>query len=174
LTSPGARPTQAAGTGWDQGVTADEDIRHLLLSLLQGFYWFDEGLQNYLQARGWPAVTRPQSMVMANIVLGVRRPSEIARRLGVSRQAIHATLNQMAELGIVALEDDPTNGRVKAVTVTAQGERMRSDAQNAMVLLGEELGRRLGKAPLLKAAHLLHSDWGEPMTFDPKEVGPHD
>jgi len=44
-------------------VTADEDIRHLLLSLLQGFYWFDEGLQNYLQARGWPAVTRPQSMV---------------------------------------------------------------------------------------------------------------
>ena len=73
-------------------MTADEDIRHLLLSLLQGFYWFDEGLQNYLQARGWPVVSRPQSMVMANIVLGVRRPSDIARRLGVSRQAIHATM----------------------------------------------------------------------------------
>jgi len=27
-------------------VTADDDIRHLLLSLLQGFYWCDEGLQN--------------------------------------------------------------------------------------------------------------------------------
>jgi len=26
-------------------VTADDDIRHLLLSLLQGFYWLDEGLQ---------------------------------------------------------------------------------------------------------------------------------
>ena len=151
-------------------VTAEDDIRHLLLSLLQGFYWFDEGLQNYLQARGWPAVTRPQSMVMANIVLGVRRPSDIARRLGVSRQAIHATLNQMIGLGMVALVDDPQNGRVKVVTVTEIGETMRIDAQRAMVIMGEELGRRLGTAQLLKAAHLLHEDWGEPMTFDPDAV----
>jgi DNA-binding MarR family transcriptional regulator len=151
-------------------VTAEEDIRHLLLSLLQGFYWFDEGLQNYLQARGWPAVTRPQSMVMANIVLGVRRPSDIARRLGVSRQAIHATINQMIELGIVALADDPTNRRVKVVAPTAQGEAMRIDAQRAMVVMGDELGRRIGRPQLLKAAHLLHEDWGPPLTFTPDQV----
>jgi DNA-binding MarR family transcriptional regulator len=151
-------------------VTAEEDIRHLLLSLLQGFYWFDEGLQNYLQARGWPAVTRPQSMVMANIVLGVRRPSDIARRLGVSRQAIHATINQMIELGIVALTDDPTNRRVKVVAPTAQGEAMRIDAQRAMVVMGDELGRRIGRPQLLKAAHLLHEDWGPPLTFTPDQV----
>lgn len=155
-------------------MTAEEDIQHLVLSLLQGFYWFDEGLQNYLQARGWPSITRPQSMVMANIALGVRRPSEIARRLGVSRQAIHATLNQMADLGMVALADDPSNGRVKTVVVTELGERMRRDAQRAMLLMGEELGRRVGRPALLKTAHLLHEDWGEPMTFDPTEVGRHD
>ncbi|MBX3484845.1 MarR family winged helix-turn-helix transcriptional regulator [Phenylobacterium sp.] len=155
-------------------MTAEADIRHLLLSLLQGFYWFDEGLQNFFQARGWPAITRPQSMVMANIALGVRRPSDIARRLGVSRQAIHATLNQMVELGIVALADDPSNGRVKEVVVTPLGERMRRDAQEAMLLMGEELARRLGKAPLLRTAHLLHEDWGEAMTFTAAEVGRHD
>lgn len=151
-------------------VTADEDIRHLLLSLLQGFYWFDEGLQNYLQARGWPVVTRPQSMVMANIVLGVRRPSDIARRLGVSRQAIHATINQMIGLGMVALVDDPSNRRVKVMALTPLGETMRGDAQQAMMVMGEELGRRLGKTPLLKAAQLLHEDWGEPLAFRPAEV----
>jgi len=151
-------------------VTAEDDVRHLLLSLLQGFYWFDEGLQNYLQARGWPVVTRPQSMVMANLVLGVRRPSDIARRLGVTRQAIHATINQMIELGIVELVDDPANGRVKIVAPTRMGETMRIDAQRSMVFMGEELGRRLGKAPFLKAAHLLHEDWGPPMTFRPEDV----
>jgi DNA-binding MarR family transcriptional regulator len=151
-------------------VTAEEDIRHLLLSLLQGFYWFDEGLQNYLQARGWPAVTRPQSMVMANVVLGVRRPSDIARNMGVSRQAIHATINQMVGMGIVALIDDPSNRRVKVVAPTKVGETMRIDAQRAMVVMGEELGRRLGKAPLLKTAHLLHEDWGAPLTFTPDQV----
>lgn len=151
-------------------MTADEDVRHLLLSLLRGFYWFDEGLQNYLQARGWPVVTRPQSMVMANLVLGVRRPSDIARNMGVSRQAIHATLNQMIAMDMVALVDDPSNGRVKIVVPTAMGETMRIDAQRSMVLMGEELSRRLGRTPFLKAAHVLHQDWGPPVTFTPEDV----
>jgi len=154
-------------------VTAEDDIRHLLLSLLQGFYWFDEGLQNYLQARGWPVVTRPQSMVMANLVLGVRRPSDIARNMGVSRQAIHATINQMIALDIVALVDDPTNRRVKIVAPTKTGETMRIDAQRSMVIMAEELDHRLGKAPLLKAAHLLAQDWGPPLTFTADEVKGH-
>lgn len=151
-------------------MTADEDIRHLLLSLLQGFYWFDEGLQNYMQARGWPAVTRPQSMVMANIVLGVTRPSEIARNMGVSRQAIHATIGQMVDLGMVALVDDPTNGRVKVVELTPLGQTMRGDAQAAMAIMGDELGRRLGKAQALAMARLLNEDWGPPMTFNAKDA----
>lgn len=155
-------------------MTADEDIRHLLLSLLQGFYWFDEGLQNYLQARGWPVVTRPQSMVMANVVLGVTRPSDIARSMGVTRQAIHATINQMVELGMVEVADDPSNGRVKVLTLTPTGERMRKDAQEAMLLLGEELARRVGKPELLKAAGMLSQDWGPAVTFDPAGVGRHD
>ena len=154
-------------------MTADDDIRHLLLSLLQGFYWCDEGLQNYLRARGWPAVTRPQSMVMANVVLGVRRPSDIARNMGVSRQAIHATINQMIEMDIVALVDDPTNRRVKVVAPTTTGETMRVDAQRAMVIMAEELFQRLGKTNVLKAAHLLAEDWGPPLTFTPDDVKGH-
>ena len=154
-------------------MTADDDIRHVLLSLLQGFYWFDEGLQNYLQARGWPVVTRPQSMVMANLVLGVSRPSDIARNMGVSRQAIHATINQMVELGIVKLADDPTNGRVKIEAPTEMGETMRIDAQRSMIFMAEELGRRLGRPQLIKTAHFLAEDWGPPMTFTPEEVKDH-
>lgn len=151
-------------------MTADDDIRHLLLSLLQGFYWFDEGLQNYLQARGWPSVTRPQSMVMANIVLGVRRPSDIARNMGVSRQAIHATINQMVALGMVALTDDVSNRRVKVVELTPLGETMRRDAQQAMIVLGEELGRRLGRSTITRTAHVLNEEWGPPMTFTPDDA----
>ena len=52
-----------------------------IIPLLQAFFWFDDGLQSYLQSKGWSQVTRPQSMVMANVVIGVHNPSEIARNL---------------------------------------------------------------------------------------------
>ena len=147
-----------------------DDVGLMLLNLLQGFYWFDEGLQNYLRACGWPGVTRPQSMVMANIVMGVRRPSDIARRLGVSRQAIHVTLKSMIELDMVDLVDDPQNKRIKIVTLTRVGEAMRVDARNAMGIMISELVKRLGKQRLQATAATLGTDWGPALTFDPTQV----
>src|SRR3546814_11181749 len=58
----------------------------LIIALFQRFCWLDEGLQARLHDRGWPDISRPQSMVMTNIVSGIVRPSDIARNLGVSRQ----------------------------------------------------------------------------------------
>ena len=86
---------------------------YLIVSLLQGFYWFDSGLQSFLRSRGWPTLTHSQSMVMMNIVTGATRPVEIARNLGISRQAVHVTLAQIAELGMIRLQDDPTDRRTK-------------------------------------------------------------
>ena len=55
---------------------------------MRAFYWADEGLQNALKKGGWPSITRAQSLVFVNIAEGVTRPSEIAARVGVTRQAI--------------------------------------------------------------------------------------
>ncbi|HVI33878.1 MarR family winged helix-turn-helix transcriptional regulator [Phenylobacterium sp.] len=146
-------------------MTPSEQTQPLLLSLLQAFYWCDESLQNYLRSRGWPEVTRPQSMVMANVVSGVGRPSDIARSMGVSRQAVHTTINQMIELGMVALKDDPDDRRMKLVTPTPLGETMRLDAQRAIRIMTEELSRRLGAERVAQAAQLLAEDWGPPLNF---------
>jgi DNA-binding MarR family transcriptional regulator len=143
-----------------------DDLGLMLLNLLQGFYWFDEGLQNYLSTCGWPDVTRPQSMVMANIIMGVTRPSEIARRLGVSRQAIHVTINSMIDLDMVELVDDPESKRVKVVKLTTVGEAMRVDAKTAMRMMVTELASRLGEKRLQQAAAVLGADWGPPLTFE--------
>ena len=104
----------------------------LILPLLQGFFWFDDGLQAHLQAHGWTEVTRPESMVMTNVVIGVQKPSEIARNLGVSRQSVHATINQMVEKGILELADDPEDGRAKIVVLSEVGQQMRQDANQVI------------------------------------------
>ncbi|MDZ4376328.1 MAG: MarR family winged helix-turn-helix transcriptional regulator [Phenylobacterium sp.] len=152
-------------------MASHDNSKPLLLSLLQAFYWCDESLQNYLRSRGWPHVTRPQSMVMANIVLGVNHPSDIARNMGISRQAIHATINQMIDLGIVALTDDPSNRRVKVVTPTKLGETMRVDAQQAIRMQADELASRLGEDDARLITQLLSRDWGPPLMFDPPLSG---
>src|SRR3546814_1871220 len=75
--------------------------------LLHAFYWMDEGLQNHLRAAGMPAVSRTQSLIMTNVADGVTRPAELARRLGISRQAVQQLLADLQTRGLIALVADP-------------------------------------------------------------------
>lgn len=134
----------------------------LIIHLFQRFVWLDEGLQARLHERGWPDVSRSQSMVMINIVTGVTRPSDIARRLGVSRQAVHMTIAQMAEKGIVTFAEDPDDARRKRVVLTAFGEQMRADAQAAMAGLTESVAARIGRDRFAALLEALATDWESP------------
>jgi DNA-binding MarR family transcriptional regulator len=133
----------------------------LIIALFQRFCWLDEGLQARLHDHGWPDVNRPQSMVMTNIVSGIVRPSDIARNLGVSRQAIHSTINQMVKLGIVQLDVDPADRRHMIVSLTDLGARMRKDAQRSMDALTAQIAARLGQDKFDALLAALEADWGD-------------
>ncbi len=139
-----------------------ETTRYLIVPLLQAFCWFDDGLQAFLQKRGWAHVTRPQSMVMVNVLTGVRRPSEIARNVGVSRQAIHTTITQMVQMGMLEMRDDPADKRSKIVALSPKGHTMRKDADTAVDALTAELIRRIGKENVANLSKAFAADWGEP------------
>lgn len=140
----------------------------LIIALFQRFCWLDEGLQARLHDRGWPDISRPQSMVMTNIVSGIVRPSDIARNLGISRQAIHSTINQMVKLGMVKLDPDPDDRRHMIVSLTDTGARMRQDAQRAMDALADQLAERLGKERFEALLATLEADWGD--NIEPKSA----
>ncbi len=139
----------------------------LIIALFQRFCWLDEGLQARLHDHGWPDVNRPQSMVMTNIVSGIVRPSDIARNLGVSRQAIHSTINQMVKLGIVKLEVDPSDRRNMIVALTDLGARMREDAQRSMDALTAQIAQRLGQDRFDALLAALEADWGDNIERSP-------
>jgi DNA-binding MarR family transcriptional regulator len=132
----------------------------LIIALFQRFCWLDEGLQARLHDHGWPDVNRPQSMVMTNIVSGIVRPSDIARNLGISRQAIHSTINQMVKLGIVQMDVDPADRRHMIVSLTDLGARMRKDAQRSMDDLTAQIGAKLGQDKFDALLAALEADWG--------------
>ncbi len=141
----------------------------LLVPLMQAFFWFDDGLQSYLQSRGWNQVTRPQSMVMTQVVLGVRKPSDIARNLGISRQAVHTTINQMIDLDMLELRGDLNDRRAKIVAVSPKGREMGRDADDAMTALAAELRRRIGGRNVDNLIKAFAADWGEPVTDWPAD-----
>ena len=138
---------------------------HLLTLIVRALYWLDESLQAELEAGGVGRLSRSQSMILANLTLGVDRPSEIARNLGLSRQAVHQTLGEMAAAGLVDMIDDPEDGRAKKVVFSGKPQQnfIRDAALAAFPRIEQELARRIGAQQVedLKAA--LSKDWGEPL-----------
>ncbi|MAU40714.1 MAG: hypothetical protein CMF31_03740 [Kordiimonas sp.] len=87
----------------------------LLPLIVRAVYWIDESLQNILISKGLHSFPRTKSMILANILLGVGRPSVIAKNIGLTRQAVHQTVNELIDEGILILEKDPTDGRAKSL-----------------------------------------------------------
>src|SRR3546814_15221184 len=108
-------------------------------------------------------------MVMTNIVSGIVRPSDIARNLGVSRQAIHNTINQMVKLGMVELAPDPEDRRHVIVSLTETGAQMRQDAQRAMDQPADQLDERPGKERFDALPATLEADGGDKMERQPQQ-----
>ena len=135
--------------------------KYPIVALLQGFEWFDEGLQRALKARRWPALTRPESMVMIHVLLDVTRPTDIARSLRLTRQAVHASIAQMIAKGLFVLVDDPTDGRMRVVKLTRMGEAMRKDANAIVESLTVTLKKRLGSKRYKAFIEALGADWGD-------------
>src|SRR3546814_14977977 len=89
---------------------ADESI---FAGLMNAVNWFDEAFQNSLEAAGYARTTRVESFVIVNIAAGRQRPADIARNLGVSRQAISQILKAFAQRGWIETLPDPKHGNAQ-------------------------------------------------------------
>ena len=145
-----------------------QSTKYLITPLLEGFEWFDNGLQRSLQAAGWAPVTRAESMVILHVLVGRQRPTDIARSLRLSRQAVHATVGSLVDAGFFALEPDRTDRRMKIVVLTELGWRMFNDANSIVEQLGAELEKRIGRRNMRALRKAFEVEWGEPPTLPPQ------
>lgn len=168
--APVAKSGPRAAAARKNSIPAGPPEGGIALSLLKYFYWIELGIRSYLRSRNNVEFSRAEGLVIASVMLGYTRPSDIARQLGVSRQAIHVTIQQMHKKGIIDLVPDPVDRRIKQVVVTELARQMNDDGIVAMNLLWRELGRRLGEANLNQAAKILRADWGPPVLFDDQDA----
>jgi DNA-binding MarR family transcriptional regulator len=128
--------------------------------LLRGFRWFEDGLLSRLAEAGWPEITRAHSLVFAHLDLEGTRPSELARRIGISRQAVNQTLGELVELGLVEILPDPASRRSKLVVLTPVGKATVGSAHAVFSELEDALAERIGQASVTELRSALETDWG--------------
>jgi DNA-binding MarR family transcriptional regulator len=107
-------------------------------------------------------LARSHSLVFAHLDAEGTRPAEIARRAGISRQAVGQTVAQMKSLGLVKLAPDPTNRRARLVQPTAKGRKALERTGNGSAAAEKVLSRRIGASRVKSLREALEQDWGSP------------
>jgi DNA-binding MarR family transcriptional regulator len=130
---------------------------------LRAHRWLEVGMASRLKAAGWSEITRAQSLVLAHLDSEGTRSSELARRSGVTRQAVHQTIQELVELGLLELAPDPTSQRAKLVVLTRRGKRLVVEAREIFRELEDTLEHRIGRKRVARLRRALEEDWGAPV-----------
>ena len=79
-------------------------------------------------------LSRPQFGVLARLARHheVTTPAELARAFQVTKGAITNTLQRLEQLGFIAVEADPSDGRRKLISITPAGSAAYDAALKAM------------------------------------------
>ncbi|MEM1413798.1 MAG: MarR family transcriptional regulator [Myxococcota bacterium] len=99
-------------------------------------------------APAWPG-RRPRPAHMSlfpHIALEGTRPSELAEKLGVTRQAVAQLVGDLEAAGVVERRADPADGRAKLVAFTEAGRQGMLDGLAHLRHVEEELVAELGEA----------------------------
>ena len=93
----------------------------LAMLLLDGFNAMADEVVAELEIRGHTGVRAVHAFALESIDAGADTASELGRRLSVSKQAAAKTILVLQQLGYVARDKDPADGRRKQLQVTPRG-----------------------------------------------------
>ncbi len=101
-----------------------------------------------------PDVQSSHLQILAHIDLAGTRLTEIARRMGVTKQAAGQVVSEIEALGMVERVPDPSDGRAKLVRFTPHGKKEMLAGIGILRGLQDELEAELGERRIAR----LHDD----------------
>ncbi len=90
------------------------------------------------------SVRASDAKIFITAARGQRTVSEIAGRLGVTKQAVSQGVKRLVDEGVVCLEPKPGNGKEKIVAMTEKGQAARLIAGEKLKLLETRLAEEIG------------------------------
>ena len=112
--------------------------------LLEAFRSLESEIGPALEDRGAFELTPAQARALLLVERTGTRLTEMARRAGVTKQAMMQLVDDLQTMGCVRRTPDPEDSRAKAVRLTAKGLRQRARARKAIQAVESRLKRQLG------------------------------
>lgn len=129
-------------------------------ALISANQWMSASLLHLMEARGHRDLTGAHLTFFCHLNCGVTHASEVARRMGISRQAVYKVTQELQRMGALELREDRGDKRQKTICMTELGERIALDARSAMDEVEAHLKRELGAGSFDRMAGVLRLDWG--------------
>jgi DNA-binding MarR family transcriptional regulator len=103
----------------------------------------DEVFQR-LAAAGFDDLRPVHRPILRDLLMSNLRPSELAARLGLSKQAANDLVREFEAKGYITLEPDPDDGRAKRIVATERGRQAVETAQASSNAVGRRWAERVG------------------------------
>lgn len=122
--------------------------------------WFEHRLREAFEEKGERDLGSADLKLIANLNCGSTYSSELARRLGVSRQAANKQVGNLVRKGLIVLQPIPKQRNTKSIVMTEKGRDLIRHAVEELNRREEELALQIGatKAAALRSA-LEAFDW---------------
>ncbi|MFF8596907.1 MarR family winged helix-turn-helix transcriptional regulator [Streptomyces sp. NPDC015220] len=124
--------------------------------------WFEDALFASMEAAGEQPVTTAQASVFAMLDTDGTTVSELARRMGVTRQTAHQAVHGLIGMELLEQVPDPGSARRRLIRTTAEGRRVHERAQATIAVIESVLAERIGAADVRSLRLGLTADWGRP------------
>jgi DNA-binding MarR family transcriptional regulator len=133
-----------------------ENLKQLLLGRSE---WFAREIMKGVKRSEYAFITPAQSRLLAHMGGRPTSMAELARRLAISRQAVHKTVAELVRRGILEVRDDPDKGNAKLVVYTEKGRQVNRAGAQIIERLEERVAERIGRERLAELRGLLAADW---------------
>ncbi|HET6858809.1 MAG TPA: MarR family winged helix-turn-helix transcriptional regulator [Streptomyces sp.] len=140
-----------------------QSTRHNLPQLLNDARrWFEQGLLTAMESAGAEPVSPTQVQLFAALDEEGTTGSDLARRMGVTRQTAHQAVHGLVATGLLEQVPDPASARQRLVRRTAKGKRAHRQAELILGRLEAQLAERIGQKSVSALRTALEAPWGRP------------
>lgn len=98
-----------------------------------------DALVTVLQARGHQGLGAGQLAFLAELDCGANHAAEMARRAGVSRQAVHKQVKELVARGLLEFSVDDTRRNQKVISFTTAGTALMAECRQLLAEMDDAL-----------------------------------